>query len=427
MLRGGPGGGDASPGEARRATRAAGASGLPADPRPDRRETLAALGLAEVPHLGPQAFRALVDAWGSAAAALEACAAGRALGRVPPEEAALAFRRRSLRRGLRAARPADPSRLEALEGRGIRLATYGAAGYPARLGHLHAPPPILHLEGPLGLPAAGAVAIVGSRRATEYGRRQSRDLAGALARLGWTVVSGLAAGIDGAAHRGALDAGGATVGVLGSGLDFTYPRSNARLYARIREQGLLASEFRPEERPRAGFFPRRNRIIAALAEAVVVVQAAHGSGALITADLALDLGREVLAVPGPVGPPASEGVFQLLREGARPAAGAADVLEALGGVGDGGAGRAPGAPRGAGAPSPAGRVLGALAYGPAAADDVALASGLPIREALSLLSRLELDGLVRALPGGRFEALLVPAGAAAEAGPGGTDRDRPRR
>lgn len=363
-------------------------------------ELRAAVGLSEVDRLGPVRYRELVDRHGSARRVLDRAHAIAAAGEVPPSVAG----------PLRRARPAAAKRLEELRARGIRLVAYGGPGYPEALCHLHAPPPVLYLAGPGDLPERRAVAVVGTRRSTPYGRRVTRDLAGGLAAAGCTVVSGMARGIDAAAHRAALDVGGATVGVLGTGLDHTYPAVNRPLYGRMREAGLLATEFPPDEGARAVHFPRRNRIIAALSSAVVVVQAGEGSGALITSDLALGLGRSVLAVPGPVGPEASAGVHGLLRDGCAPATSATDVLRALGWAVDAGAdddgGGGPSRDRLAGLlgrDAPAGAaVCAALAEGPRDADELAEEAGLDASGAAALLGRLELEGVVRGLPGGRF-------------------------
>ncbi len=376
------------------------------DPLSGREEVRAALGLTAVEGLGPGRIRALVDRWGSARAVLSSA------GRIEPGPTLP----RPVVGRLRRARPAPAGRLDRLERRGIRLVVYGGPGYPERLGHLDYPPILLWLQGPGELPEEGVVTVVGTRRATGYGRRVARDLGAGLAAAGLTVVSGMAAGVDGAAHRGALDAGGATVGVLGSGLDHEYPAAHRPLYRRMRAEGLLASEHPPEERPRAAWFPRRNRVLAALAEAVVVVQAGERSGALITADLALDLGRRVMAVPGPVGPAASVGVHELLREGAAPATCPADVLRELYGPDageddDGAGGGRPGEARltavlGPGA-RPARSLCRGLLEGPRDGDDLAREAGMGAGEAAALLSRLELDGAVRSLPGGRWQ--LAPS------------------
>lgn len=385
-------------------------------------ELRAMLGLALTEDLGPVRIRELVDRHGSALRVLaraEAIAGG---GRVPPTVA----------RALRQARPASRRRLDRLRARGIRVVGYRLAGYPDRLRHLHAPPPVLYLTGPGELPDGRAVAVVGTRRSTSYGRRITRDLVAGLAAAGCTVVSGMARGIDAAAHRAALDAGGATVGVLGTGLDHAYPSVNRPLYRRMRSEGLLASEFPPGEPARADHFPRRNRIIAALGGGVVVVQAGRKSGALITADQGLGLGRTVFAVPGPVGPKASVGVHHLLRDGGEPATSAADVLRSLGWA-DGeeeGEEPGPGPSRDRlagllGRDAPAGAaVCSALCEGPRDADDLAAEAGLDAATAAALLVRLELEGVVRALPGGRFALEVLPADPETAADPAS---DRARR
>jgi DNA processing protein len=255
------------------------------------------------------------------------------------------------------------------------------------------------------------VAIVGTRRATEYGRRTAARLAAELAGAGVRVVSGLAAGIDAESHRGALEAGGETVGVLGCGIGHVYPASSQLLYEEMEHRGLLLSEFAPGSQPRRDHFPRRNRIIAGLSDAVVVVQAGERSGALITVEHASQIGIEVCAVPGPVDLPASAGVHALLRDGAALVESGADVADALGWL-------LPARERRS-SPVPVERrfaaVLGdttarrlievrrRLEEGPASADELVRASGLPVAEALSVLGRLGAAGALRELPGARFE------------------------
>ncbi len=378
---------------------------------PSPEEVAAALGLAEVPRLGPARIRFLIDRFGSARAVL-------ARGRHDADLAPF-FRRR-----LVSVRPASRSRIRRLHDRGVRLAVYGSAGYPQRLCHLHDPPPVLYLAGPAALPTKRAVAVVGTRRATSYGRRLARQIAGGLATAGWSVVSGMARGIDGTAHAAALDADGVTVGVLGSGLDFEYPASNRALYRRVRQAGLLTTEFAPAVRPAPGFFPRRNRIIAALADAVVVVQAGGRSGALITAGHALDIGREVLAVPGPVGLAASEGVHALLRDGAAVATSASDIIDLFSGrmgatpdrpttEGSATRGSATGGRPAADVPETmAEQVLRRLSGGPATADEILRALDRPVPEVLSVIGSLELEGILRREADGRY-VLSQRAGARA--------------
>lgn len=376
-----------------------------ADEAPMEDEVRAALGLTEVPGVGCRRFRSLVEEHGSALAALSAVRAGAALPGWPVETAKAARR----------ARPVPSRRIRELAERGIRVVSYGQTAYPDRLGVLESPPPVLYLRGPLSLPETRAVTMVGTREATAYGRRMARDLAGGFARAGWTVVSGLARGIDGASHRGALEVGGRTVGVVGHGLDHLFPASHRRLFARMAEAGLVVSEFAPDEPPHRRHFPRRNRLLAALPDAVVVVQAGRKSGALITADLALErTGREVYAVPGPVGPEASVGVHQLLRDGAGLATCAGDVLADLGfrtgpvrraaaGVSRDRLARLLGARAHAGA-----ALCRALADGPMSTDALVAEGAVAPAVAPGLLGRLELEGILRRRPGDRWE--LRPQG-----------------
>jgi DNA processing protein len=207
----------------------------------------------------------------------------------------------------------------------------GQADYPPRLSELHDPPSRLHLRGgPPELLSRPSVAIVGARSCSPYGAQVARELARSLAAAGLVVVSGMARGVDAEAHRGALAAGGLTVAVLGCGIDRDYPRAHAELARRIAETGLVVSEYPSGVEPSPWRFPARNRIIAGLAQATVVVEARERSGALITADFALDLGREVFAAPGEITSALSAGTNDLLRQGATPLLSAEDVLEALG-------------------------------------------------------------------------------------------------
>lgn len=373
------------------------------------RELRSAMALSGARGVALERLRRVLDRVGSAAAVVEE-GAGRVAWR--------ACLQSDEREVLGALDPEPAERLARLRERGVRVVSYRGPGYPRRLLHLHQPPPALYLEGPLRLEER-SVAVVGTRSATSYGRRAARDLAGDLARAGWIVVSGLARGIDAAAHGGALDAGGRTAAVLGSGLDHRYPASNRELYERLAERGLLVTEFPPEQPPRKWTFPKRNRIIAALSAGVVVVQAPRRSGALITADQALELGREVFAVPGPVGAPASEGTHQLLRSGAPLAAGARDVLRVLG---EAPADGLPSSGDSAGADQlelePGIRssldadglrsLWSALLDGAETLDDLEQRSGLPAGRLLALLSELELAGLVRRAAGDRYQP--IPAG-----------------
>ncbi|XOB98571.1 DNA-processing protein DprA [Deinococcota bacterium DY0809b] len=278
---------------------------------------------------------------------------------------------------------------------GVRPVGLWAADYPPTLRHLADPPPLVYLKGGWS-GNRPAVAVVGSRKAQPWALDFARGLARSLAEAGVGVVSGLARGVDTAAHEGALAGGGSTLAVLGSGVDVVYPPENAGLAARV----TLMSELPLGSGPSAGSFPRRNRLIAALADAVVIVQAPEKSGALITAALAAELGREVLAVPGRPSDWASRGSNRLLADGAGVVQAATDVLDALG-IG----GTAPPADR----PEPEGAAEAlweALRRrGEALPDDLALDLNLGAAEVLGLLTQLELSGHVRALPGGRYEAV----------------------
>jgi DNA processing protein len=212
---------------------------------------------------------------------------------------------------------------------GIEILTCDGPGYPPGLSRLPDPPPLLYMRGQLLPEDADAVAVVGSRDATPYGRRVARELAECFAAAGVTVVSGLARGVDGAAHAGALAAGGRTVAVLGCGMDVVYPKEHAELSGRIARQGALVTEFPLGSPPKAGHFPVRNRILAAMSEGVVVVEAARDSGSLITAGLAAELSVVVGAVPGSILSRTSVGCNDLIFAGAVPVRRVEDILELL--------------------------------------------------------------------------------------------------
>ncbi len=213
--------------------------------------------------------------------------------------------------------------------RDITLLAQGDPGYPAAILDLEDPPAVLYAKGRLDLVDAPSVALVGARRATPYGLHVAGDFARQLAQAGVSVVSGLAMGIDAAAHAAALDVRGATIAVQGTGVDVAYPRSNASLHARVSREGLVLSELPPGRAAHPGAFPRRNRLIAALADVVVVVEAGSKSGALITAQLGGALGRLVAAVPGPIDRDSSLGANLLLRDGAHVVTSIDDVLGLL--------------------------------------------------------------------------------------------------
>ncbi len=254
-----------------------------------------------------------------------------------------------------------------------------------------------------GLEPVGAVTIVGARRATSYGREVARELGRELAAAGMVVISGLAFGVDGCAHRGAIDAG-RTIAVLGCGPDVSYPAAHRSLWRRIGEEGLILSELPPGAAPWRWTFPARNRIMAALAGMTVVVEAAARSGSLITADLAADLGRDIGAVPGPITSRASAGPNNLLAGGACVVRDAQDVLDAMLGVGAKRLGRTvPALDR------PLAEVLAAVEAGESSCDGVAAALGLSGPAAAAALARLELLGYLTCSPLGTYSRTLLGA------------------
>lgn len=296
--------------------------------------------------------------------------------------------------------------LERLQRLGIVAVARFQPEYPAALLQISDPPPVLFMLGSLSRQDEKAVAIVGTRRATAYGRAVAERLASGLALAGVTVVSGLAKGIDTMAHRAALDAGGRTIAVLGNGPDQIYPPENASLARRFYETGAgaIVSEFGPGVPPDAANFPRRNRIISGLCSATVIVEAGLRSGALITADYALEQGRDVLAVPGSILSPWSAGVHELLKQGATPVTGVDDILNVLQG------GHLP-----AGEPLPPDAsialddqeraVLAALGAEPRHTDEVARDLGAKAGDLAATLTLLELKNLVRAAGPGLFSRI----------------------
>jgi DNA processing protein len=282
-------------------------------------------------------------------------------------------------------------------------------GYPAQLHDLDEPPAALHGIGDAslvrGIARESAVTIVGSRHPSAYGLEVAGELGYLLAGAGLVVVSGMALGIDSAAHRGALDAGGPTVAVLGGGPDVVYPRSERRLYERIASHGAVVSEMPPGTAPGRGCFPRRNRIMAALGAMTVVVEAAQPSGSLITAEQAAKLGRDVGAVPGRVTSRVARGTNALLAEGAAVIRDAQDVLDRMLGVGAATARR-----DGPALDVELHRLLEAVEGGAATPDAAAVAAGVAAADAAVGLARLELLGYLQADSAGRYDrtSMQVP-------------------
>jgi DNA processing protein len=378
---------------------------------PEAEETL--LRLAMVPGIGPARLSALLAAFGSVE---------RVLGASTAQLAALPgfgreFTRRIAAAGTPEARQRARDAVRTMREIGARVVTPDDGVYPDAFRALPDPPVVLYALGDAQLMGDPGIGVVGTREPTDYGRRAATGLSAELARAGYSIVSGMARGIDAAAQLAALEVGGATVGVLGHGIDRIYPPENRALFHRVRDRGLLISEMPPGEEPLAGNFPRRNRLIAALSAGVLVVEMGERSGARHTVEYALEMGKEVFAVPGPIGAPTSAGTNQLLKEGARLVTSARDVLEELRGVGlpPRPFNAAPVHPSGPVPPPaprtpPAGlspdeaRVYALLADAPRHVDDLAAAGGMATGAALTALLGLELRELAEALPGKQFRS-----------------------
>jgi DNA processing protein len=285
----------------------------------------------------------------------------------------------------------------------------GVPDYPPALLDTEDPPLMLYVLGRIRLPWPGAIAIVGSRNPTPQGEANARQFGRSLAQAGLTVVSGLALGIDGAAHEGALEGAGpdqlATIAVVGTGLDSVYPRQHEELAGQIAQRGLLVSEYPLGTAPLPANFPRRNRIIAGLSEGTLVVEAALRSGSLITARMAIEQGKDVFAIPGSIHSPQSRGCHELLRQGAKLVESAQDVLEELRpGVATSASATHTPDPVPRGAPA---RLLDALGFDPVGLDALVARTGTSTAELQALLLELELSGHVSRLPGGLFQRIAA--------------------
>ena len=288
-----------------------------------------------------------------------------------------------------------------LEQPGNAVVTLADGNYPRLLLEIADPPPLLYARGRLELLQRPCLAVVGSRNATAQGAANADSFARALSDAGLTIVSGMALGIDAAAHRGGLAGSGSTIAVLGTGIDVIYPRSNAALAAQLAERGLLISEFPLGTGALASNFPRRNRLISGLAQGCLVVEAALASGSLITARSAAEQGREVFAIPGSIHSPVSKGCHALIKSGAKLVESADDVLAELGGFRA--SGFASTVQPGSGAEN--GGLLQHMGHDPVDVDALCARAGMSAEQVSSELLRLELDGRVAALPGGLFQRL----------------------
>ncbi|TSD79853.1 DNA-protecting protein DprA [Pseudomonas sp. KBS0710] len=341
-------------------------------------ELEARLRLHRLPELGPKRFRVLIEAFGSASKAISAPAsAWRSLG-LPPISAD-ARRSPEIRDGASAA-------LAWLERPAQHLLMWDQPEYPALLAQIDDAPPLLFVAGEPNILEKPQLAMVGSRRASRPGMDTAAAFSRSLASAGFVITSGLALGIDGAAHQAALDVGGQTIGVLGTGLENFYPQRHRQLAAAMIAQGsAVVSEFPLDAAPQAANFPRRNRIISGLSLGVLVVEASMASGSLITAKLAAEQGREVYAIPGSIHHPGAKGCHQLIRDGATLVESIEHILDGLRGW------QALSRP----APIPVTHPLVALLHAaPHTSEGLAIASGRPLSHVLAALTELELEGQV---------------------------------
>jgi len=346
------------------------------------------IGFNKVSGVGAVRLRALLDHFGTIEAAWKASARdlhGSGLDERSVESLVQARRDLNL-----------DAEIEKLARYHVQVLTWDDADYPHNLREVYAPPPVLYVRGKIEQHDDFAVAVVGTRRASVYGKEAARMLGEGLARASVTVVSGLAMGIDTVAHQSCIDAGGRTIAVLGCGVDIVYPAQNARLAAEIAERGSLVSEYALGTRPDARNFPPRNRIISGMSLGTVVVEADMGSGARITADFAAEQGRDVFAVPGNIFARGCQGTNRLIQEGAKMVCGVNDILQELNltMVGEQAQVRAaiPENPTEA-------ALLAHLSAEPVHVDELGRAVGLPIAQVSSTLALMELKGMVRQVGG----------------------------
>jgi DNA processing protein len=349
------------------------------------------LRLGLIPRLGPVKFRKLLSEVGDPDAVLGASNCILA-GVVGPQLAS----------AIGAGPDSDllASTLEWISGEKNRLLTLADSDYPKQLLEISDPPPLLYAKGDTGLLALEALAIVGSRNATPQGVANAEAFARDLSDNRFTIVSGLALGIDAAAHQGGLSGNCSSIAVVGTGLDIVYPARNRKLAHELSQRGLMISEFPLGTRPAAANFPRRNRLISGISRGVLVVEAALKSGSLITARYALEQGREVFAVPGSVHSTLSKGCHALIQQGAKLVETAADILEELGQPVV--SGNATGAVV---QPDTNPELLSAMGFDPVDLDTICERSGLTAENASAMLLELELNGQLARLPGGRFQRL----------------------
>lgn len=361
------------------------------------------LTLSLVSGIGPRLTAALLERFGTAEAALRASIAE--LCTIPYLTPRLAEAIQEARGSTEAA-----AELERMDRHGVRLVALGSPEYPASLKNIADPPYLLYVRGTFTPADDNAVALVGSRHCTDYGRRVAARLAAGLVRAGVTVVSGLARGIDGASHRAALEAGGRTLAVRAGGLSRIYPPEHTDLARQVEASGAVLTETSMDQEPLAGLFPVRNRIISGLSKIVVLVEAAQKSGALITASHAAEQGRTVMAVPGPVEAASSGGCHELIRKGAVLCRTVEDILEELHGVSAMAVAQRQAAS--AEPPPPPGpppgledsqRRIWELLTEACHLDQLVQRSGLSVPQVSGALMMMEMRKIVRRLPGNRYE------------------------
>lgn len=291
---------------------------------------------------------------------------------------------------------------EKIEAQGIKILTWQDEAYPTRLKEIDQPPPVLYIRGEYLPDDLFAVAVVGTRRVTPYGRQITEEVASFLAANGMTVISGLARGVDAIAHQTALRAGGRTIGILGSGVDKIYPPEHLKLAEQMMERGAIISDYAPGTPPDASNFPPRNRIISGLSLAVVVIEAGETSGALITAGFAAEQGREVFAVPGSILAPQSKGTNKLIQNGALPLLSVKDLMQALDitRVGEQKTAR-----KILPADETEARVLSVIGNEPLHVDEIRSQTDLPIEKVSAALVLMELKGMVRQVGGMNYVAV----------------------
>lgn len=357
-------------------------------------EDINLISLCSIPDIGPVTVRRLISEFGSPEAAFRA-----GIGELTRVEGIGRKRAESIK-SFSGFKPLE-EKLKKLKDRGIKVLAFGSDGYPEMLKNLDADAPlVLYMKGEIIKEDRHAIAIVGSRKPTPYGLSVTEKMASDLASMGFTIVSGLARGIDSGGHKGALVCGGRSIAVMGSGIDVPYPPENRGLIERISQSGCVLSEFPPGTPPNRENFPRRNRIISGLSLGVLVVEAAAQSGALITAQYALDQGKEVFSIPGNINSTVSSGTNELIKQGAKPVVRADDIVEEL-------------------APALRGFIKSKekvkitvsdeekvlcdiMTAEPKHVDVISREGKMPAQQALSVLLGLELKGIVRQTGGKRF-------------------------